>query len=84
VPDGLLVTFDGKQAASDHITRAIGAIQAPQNGSTFGPTSGELIALTEANRKLAVRHLLAAIVQLIPDNHPDVPLRAMAETWIRS
>ena len=84
MPNTPLVTADQKQAARELIVRAINILQAPQNGTTFSSGMGELVVLTEANRKAAVRNLLAAITQLIPADHPDAPLRAEAEKWVNS
>jgi hypothetical protein len=78
------VTKSQKEAASQFITQAISSLQAPQNGNTFGPGPGEWVALNETNRRVAVRNLLAAIAQLIPDDHPDAPFRAQIETRLNS
>lgn len=78
------ITFEQKETASTHITRAIHAMQAPQNGNLFGPSTNELVALSEPNRIAALLGLLSAAMQLIPDNHPDAVLRARLETWLNS
>lgn len=78
------VTSEQKQAASESVIRAVNILQSPQNGNTFDSGRGELVVLTEANRSAVVRNLLAAIVNLIPADHPQVPLRAEAEKWLNS
>jgi len=74
------VSAQKKEAARRAVVSAIDALQAP-SASTFGSDS-EIVPLTEANRRSALQSLLIAIAHLIPDNHPDVPLRAEVEKWI--
>jgi hypothetical protein len=78
------VTQAQKEAASQFIAQAINSLQAPQNGNTFGAGPDELVPLNETNRRTAVRSLLAAVAQLIPDDHPDAPFRAQVETRLNS
>lgn len=74
------VSAQAKESAKLALLRAIDALQAP-SASTFG-SAGDIVPLTEANRRSAMQSLLTAIIHLIPENHPDAPLRAEAERWI--